>query len=429
MNNSSEISLKDAVSFVVDNRGKTVPVQNTGIPLISTACISNKALYPSIETERYVSNEIFRNWFRSHPEPGDIILTNKGSKNGEVCLVPDPVDFCIAQDMVALRANSDLISHAYLFAALRSQLVQARIKALNVDAVIPHFKKTDFDRLLIPLPSRQNQDFIGNFYLDITKKIELNQKTNETLESIAKALFKSWFVDFDPVRTKAERRSTGLPDEIGKLFPDSFEDSELGQIPNGWICRPLRSLISPVTERQGDKEMDEYSATVTGIEPRESRFKKSLSKSNSKNRVALEGDLVFGLSRRVINFGRMNTSEGAFSPVYEVFRAKPGAPISTKSIERQIRLRMSEFMIILKPAAREGQAIDREVLLDQLVLIDREETSSAYEAFADLIDSRIHLIHRETSVLSQIRDALLPRLMSGELRIPDAEKILKEVGI
>ena len=66
------------------------------------------------------------------------------------------------------------------------------------------------------------------------KKIELNKKTNETLEDIAKALFKSWFIDFDPVKAKVEGRSTGLPDEISDLFPDSFEDSELGKIPKGW---------------------------------------------------------------------------------------------------------------------------------------------------------------------------------------------------
>jgi type I restriction enzyme S subunit len=64
--------------------------------------------------------------------------------------------------------------------------------------------------------------------------IELNSKTNETLEAMAQALFKSWFVDFDPVRSKAEGRPTGLPDEISNLFPDSFEDSELGKFARGW---------------------------------------------------------------------------------------------------------------------------------------------------------------------------------------------------
>jgi type I restriction enzyme S subunit len=84
-------------------------------------------------------------------------LTNKGSQNGAVRLVPYPVDFCIAQDMVALRADKKKIDPFYLFAALRSSLIQKRIKDLNVDAVIQDFKKTDFNNLFIPLPDRNSR--------------------------------------------------------------------------------------------------------------------------------------------------------------------------------------------------------------------------------------------------------------------------------
>jgi len=90
------------------------------------------------------------------------------------------------------------------------------------------------DRLQVVLPPLQEQKCIGYLLTTLDDKIELNRKTNETLEAMAKALFKSWFVDFDPVRAKAEGRSTGLPIEINDLFPDSFEDSELGEIPSGW---------------------------------------------------------------------------------------------------------------------------------------------------------------------------------------------------
>jgi type I restriction enzyme S subunit len=83
------------------------------------------------------------------------------------------------------------------------------------------------------LPSIEAQNAIAHILGTLDDKIELNRKTNETLEAMAKALFKSWFVDFDPVRAKAEGRPTGLPSEIGDLFPDSFEDSELGEIPRG----------------------------------------------------------------------------------------------------------------------------------------------------------------------------------------------------
>ena len=135
VSNINEISLADSLEFVVDNRGKTVPTSETGIALIATNCISNEHLYPQKLNLRYISQEIFANWFRSHPKSGDIILTNKGSNNGEVCLVPKNIDFCIAQDMVAVRADKKKVDPLYLFAALRSNIVQRRIKYLNVDAV------------------------------------------------------------------------------------------------------------------------------------------------------------------------------------------------------------------------------------------------------------------------------------------------------
>ena len=191
-----KIKLSDTTKFIVDNRGKTAPTEETGIALIATNCISNSSLYPTYNNVRYVSQETYDTWFRAHPEPGDIIVTNKGSQNGAICLVPDPVDFVIAQDMMALRANEELIDPLYLFAALRSPMAQWQIKSLDVSGVIPHFKKSDFDKLSLPYPDMPIQKAIGKIYFDFCAKIELNRRINKTLESLARAIFKSWFVDF-----------------------------------------------------------------------------------------------------------------------------------------------------------------------------------------------------------------------------------------
>ena len=147
-NQENTIPLSKTTKFIVDNRGRTAPTENYGIPLIATNCINNSDLYPKFENIRFVSKETYKNWFRSHPMPGDIILTLKGSQNGAVCLVPDSVYFIIAQDMVALRADENVIDPLFLFAALRSKSVQYQIENLDVSGVIPHFKKSDFDKLV-----------------------------------------------------------------------------------------------------------------------------------------------------------------------------------------------------------------------------------------------------------------------------------------
>jgi type I restriction enzyme S subunit len=193
MREYSTIPLSKTTKFIVDNRGKTVPTESVGIPLIATNCISNDNLYPIYENIRYISQTTYDTWFRSHPEPGDIILTLKGSQNGAVCLVPNPVRFVIAQDMVALRVNEEIIDPLFLFAALRSPEIQQEIKNLDVSGVIPHLKKGDFDKLLLPYPDIDTQKIVGSIYFNLSSKIDLLQRQNKTLEQLAETLFKQWF--------------------------------------------------------------------------------------------------------------------------------------------------------------------------------------------------------------------------------------------
>ena len=154
-------SFTDLLSAIVDNRGRTCPVGDAGLPLIATNCIDSSTLYPRYETTRYVSDETYRTWFRGHPKPGDILFVCKGSP-GRTNWVPDPVDFCIAQDMVAVRADPKKIYPKYLFAVLRSSVVQSQIDNMHVGTMIPHFKKGDFGKLRIPVLRSNSQRVIGD---------------------------------------------------------------------------------------------------------------------------------------------------------------------------------------------------------------------------------------------------------------------------
>ena len=179
--------LTDLLEAIVDNRGKTVPTTETGRILIATNCVTNNTLFPVYEKVRFISDETYETWFRAHPIPGDIIFVNKGTP-GKVCMVPDPIEFCIAQDMIALRANDKKIYNKYLFAVLRSERIQKQIYNTNVGDVIPHFKKQFLDQLLIPIPPREIQEFIGNLYYQLSYKIELNKQINDNLASTTSRL-------------------------------------------------------------------------------------------------------------------------------------------------------------------------------------------------------------------------------------------------
>lgn len=177
-----KVPLTELLSFIVDNRGKTVPLSDGKYKLIATNCVTNNSLYPTYEKIRYLNEETYRTWFRAHPLPGDILFVNKGTP-GRVCMVPDPVDFCIAQDMIALRADKNRIYNKYLFAVLRSYEIQRQIENYSVGDVIPHFKKQFLKQILIPVPSQDIQKSIGDLYYNLSCMEVINNKINDNLSA------------------------------------------------------------------------------------------------------------------------------------------------------------------------------------------------------------------------------------------------------
>lgn len=176
------MDLPDVLLFIVDNRGKTVPTDENGNHmLIATNCIRNEHLYPLYEKIRLINEETYQTWFRAHPLPGDIIFVNKGTP-GRVCLVPEPVDFCIAQDMMAFRVKPEIVYNKYLLAVLRSKKIQCQIEATTVGDVIPHFKKQHLHEIKIPIPPMRVQKLIGDYYFLFCEKEVLNEKINRNLQ-------------------------------------------------------------------------------------------------------------------------------------------------------------------------------------------------------------------------------------------------------
>ncbi len=434
------ISLKDAVSHIVDNRGKTCPTSDAGMPLIATNCVKSSSLYPTKEKIRYVDAETYETWFRGHPEPGDILFVNKGSP-GEVCLVPDPVDFCIAQDMVSLRANEKKIDPSYFFAVLRDRRTKTAIENMHVGTMIPHFKKTDFDKLNLPLPPRSDQEFIGQLYLDLSKRIALNQKMNQTLEEIAKAIFKSWFVDFDPVRAKAEGRPTGLSPEVSDLFPDELVDSEIGEIPRGWEVTSLGDVCEQVTKGTtptsvGGKFSEDGNILFVKVESVSedgqllpSKFAKIDEETDSllKRSQLREGDVLLSIAGTI---GRSTIMPKRFLPAntnqaLAILRCSGKEDFVLQTL-RSDHIQQNFHSKIVQ--AVQANLSLGEIKATRCVL----PPLGVHDQLIDMIKKireANEIRDQETSILAELRDTLLPKLISGELRIPDAEKFLEEAGI
>lgn len=412
-------TLKDSVSNIVDNRGKTCPTAKSGIPLIATNCIKEFGLYPTFEKIRYVDNETYSNWFRGHPKPNDILFVNKGTPGG-VCIVPNPVPFCIAQDMVALRANPEKFDWKYLFAALRSNFIKSQIQALNVGTSIPHLKKTDFDRIIIPKPSLKVQKFIGDSYYSICDKIELNLQMNKTLEEMAMALYKHWFVDFGP-------------------FQDGeFVDSELGEIPKGWEVLSFSDVTSKITDgahhspksvtdgkpMASVKDMNNWGFNISSCRQIDNSDYQKLVKQGCR---PLKDDILIAKDGSYLKHAFVVENDLNIVLLSSIALLRPNGLLHHHLINLNLKLdsvkkRMETIV--------SGAAIQRIVLKEfrkfSIIVPPLEVQATALESIDDLI-KKCWSNNIENDTLTNLRDTLLPKLISGEVRVKDLEKTLSEV--
>ena len=245
-----------------------------------------------------------------------------------------------------------------------------------------------------------DQRRIASILSSLDRKIELNNKINADLEEMAQAIFKNWFVDFEPFKD-------------GK-----FVDSELGMIPEGWKVVVFDNILKVTTTKTGKEGIPEYSVTNTGIHPRDEKFTKNLSKSSAKNKLIRKGNLVFGMSREILNWGIMKEEVGGVSSAYNVYIVDEKI-VNTTYLECFIAQRMDYFADLIKPASREGQGVDKALLKKKIICIPPSEVMDVFLEKYNSIKLLTEIRNQESSRLSLLRDTLLPRLMSGEIEVPE----------
>ena len=177
--------------------------------------------------------------------PGDIVLTQRGTL-GQVSMLPPTFPrFLVSQSQMKVTVDREIADPLFLYYVLSSAEQQAYVRQHTIQTAVPHTNLGILRSTPIPVPPLSEQRAIAHILGTLDDKIELNRRMNATLEAMARALFRSWFVDFDPVRAKMEGRDTGLPMEIADLFPDRLVDSELGEIPEG-VATEVAGFRSPL---------------------------------------------------------------------------------------------------------------------------------------------------------------------------------------
>ena len=432
----SVLALRDAGVQLIDCVHKTPAAQEDGYPYVGIPQMKDGWI--DFDSARKISREDFVEWTRkAKPQLHDVLLSRR-TNPGVTAIDRTGTNFALGQNLVLLRADGHQVDPPFLKWLVRTPTWWKQInKFMNVGAVFNSLKCADIPNFKLPIPPIKDQQQIGSFLDAIDMKIDLNRRMDETLEAMARALFKSWFVDFDPVRAKAEGRPTGLPDEISALFPDSFEDSELGEIPRGWGVKVLKEVtyvlsrgISPkYCEDGGVKVINQRCIRNGTVDFTKSR-RHDPSLKNIEGRTIKKFDTLIN-STGVGTLGRVATT-----PELDVSQVIVDSHVTVVRGETEENSFYLSLLLLCKQkeieAMGEGSTgqteLSRSILGSMSIILPQKELIKSFHKCACDFHEKKWLNEKSSTFHAQLRDTVLPKLLSGEICVGETEKIMEVVA-
>ncbi len=440
------IKLEDCMDAIIDYRGKTPRKISAGVPLITAKIVKDGKILPVGE---YISEEDYDAWMRrGMPKKGDVLLTTEAPL-GEIAQL-DGRKIALAQRVITLRGKEGFLDNRFLKYLMLSNCVQRQLIARATGTTVLGIKQSELRKIELPIPEINEQRAIAYILGSIDDKIELNCKMNETLEAMAQSLFKSWFVDFDPVidnalaagkpipnelKGRAEQRKTlgkkrkSLPKEIQKLFPVEFvKTDEMRWVPKGWSCGYIRDIAD--NPRRGVKAKDiSVGIPYIGLQDMP---QKCISLSSWGRSEDIESG-KYSFKRGEILFGKLR-------PYFHKVGIAPKDGVCSTDILVVVPKNHEWFSVVLGhitsvefieyvTGASTGTRMPRTNWQDmgkyRIVLPPRPLADFASSNLRDSVN-RILFNIDETRELTKIRDTLLPKLISGDLQISE-EKIMEKI--
>lgn len=454
------LPLAEALDALIDYRGKTPKKTDTGIPLITAKIVKNGKILPVSE---FIAEEDYDEWMvRGLPQVGDVVVTTEAPL-GEVAQLED-CNVALAQRIVTLRGAKEILESDYLRYVMQGPYVQGQLEARASGSTVKGIKQSELRKILLPIPPKQEQTKIAKILKSIDNKIRINEQASQTLEQIAQAIFKSWFVDFEPVKAKIAALAAGGSEEdalfaamqaisgkdkaqltqlqtenpehynqlrtTAELFPSAMQDSELGEIPEGWFLEPFSNIArldttSVKPAKEPEKIWEHYSipAFDDGMSP---AFDLGVDIKSNKYRVFPASILVSKLNPHFprtwlpdvfdSNAAICSTEFMQFVPIKPNQRAFVAGVVKSESFQNGIMMRVTGSTGS-RQRAQPKQVAEMEVLLPS------EELRNIYSVLiAPQLESQASNI-REALNLADVRDTLLPKLLSGELQVNSTDRV------
>ncbi|MFN3809887.1 MAG: restriction endonuclease subunit S [Roseateles asaccharophilus] len=373
-----------------------------------------------------VSQDIEAKYGRTRLKGGEVLLTIVGSV-GQVAIAPQTIAGFNVARAVAVLDPLPTFPAAWIALCLRSPLSQHLLGSRANTTVQTTINLKDLRALPIPIPPDGERDAIATLIGSLDDRITLLRETNATLEAIAQALFKSWFVDFDPVRAKmAGRAPEGMDEATAALFPDSFEDSALGEVPRGWEPGTIDTLAALNPESWSAKKHPDRIQYVDLANTKANQIdgitEFSFDQAPSRARRVLRvGDVIVGTVR---------PGNRSFARIAQDIAGLTG---STGFAVLRARHEFDQALVYI--AATRDDAIDRlahladggaypavrpELVGSTPLVVPPQDLRAAFGEVANPLFAAIGANQEQARGLAHLRDTLLPRLISGQLRLPDA---------
>ncbi|HHU4149484.1 TPA: restriction endonuclease subunit S [Pseudomonas aeruginosa] len=440
--------LEECLDALIDYRGKTPEKTSFGIPLITAKIIKNGRIEKPTE---FIAVDNYDSWMRRGiPLEGDVVLTVEAPL-GEVAQL-GAEKIALAQRVVTLRGKKGVLDNTYLLYLLQTEEMLDQLKARATGTTVLGIKQSELRKVQLSLPPVDQQIAAARILKALDDRITLLRETNVTVEAIAQALFKSWFVDFDPVRAKAEgRQPEGMDATTAALFPDSFEESELGLVPKGWSLVPFGELlVHTIGGDWGDESPSDKNevrvAIIRGTDIPDLQLGagnrvpiRYTSSKKLSTRQLQDGDLVLEVSG-----GSKDQPTGRALYLTDQLLGQFDCPVEPASFCRLLRPASRDIGVLLGQQLTYIYSIGKtweyqnqstgianfqttHFLESELVAVPSPEVLAEFSTVVRPMIDRAH--QSQIRELTQLRDTLLPRLISGQLRLPEAQALLNDRDI
>jgi len=401
----------------------------TGIPVIRG---TNMGYGRWVDGEfAYVTHEKADSLSSNCAKPGDIVFTQRGTL-GQVALVPTkgPDRYLISQSQMKLTVDAEKADAVFLYYVFTSAEQQEYIRQNAIQTGVPHTNLGILRNTPLTLPPLAEQKAIAAVLGALDDKIELNRRMNATLEAMARALFQSWFVDFDPVHAKAAgRQPTGMDAATAALFPATFRDTEAVRIPNGWTLGTVGDLttLNRGTVNPGDfpEETFDHFSLPAFDNDRAPKIELGSAIMSNKLVVIRNGVLLSKLNPHIPRIWLPDlhpTRRSVCSTEFMVACSKPGVSREFIFSLFSSSAFSSVYVMLVTGTTGSHQRIRPESVLEMKAVIPPLKCIQSFTAVSTPMFDCINRNTDQSRTLSTLRDTLLPKLLSGELRLADVER-------